>query len=136
MSSAVLKSSRFVDGVHSIQCFARGEREGMHDKVEMPDFLLDAFHCRFDLLVAGNVALNQQGIVERGRQLSNILPEPFALIGQDKPCTGFADSVCNTPGDGPLVGHAHDQSGLSFKQHRANLPQLCNGILRPYAGSS
>ena len=80
----------------------------MHDKVEMSDFLLDALHRAFDLFVAGNVALNQEGIVEGRCQLSNIFPEPLALIREHKPRPGLADSVRNTPGDGPLVGHAHD----------------------------
>ena len=54
----------FCIGVHPVKRFSRGECESMHEKVEMADLLADSSHCRCDLVVARDVALDQQRIFQ------------------------------------------------------------------------
>src|SRR4030095_4535802 len=103
------------------QGLARRERQRMHEEVQVTDLLAKAVHQRGDLLVAGDVALEQEGIAERRRQLAQVVPEPLALVGQGEPGALAIRGGGDAPRDRPLARHAHDEAGLALEDPRGRL---------------
>ena len=68
----------------------------------------NAIHECLNLLIARYVAWQYQWIVQEGRQLPNILSQPFILIRQEQPSASRIDGIGDPPSDATLVGDAHD----------------------------
>jgi hypothetical protein len=102
--------------VHALEGLTRRERQHMGNKIEVPDLLFNPFDKRLDLLVAPNVTLDQQRIVQLRRQFMDILAKSFILIGHDQPGPGPICRIGDAPRDATLISDAHDESGFSFEQ--------------------
>ena len=87
----------------------------MNDEVEAAVLPIDGTEDAVDLLVAGDVARNHEGIGERARQLADVLLEPFALIRQGERRAFTRRRLRDRPRERSLVGDTHDQADLSGK---------------------
>ncbi len=91
----------------------RGERSAVDEKVEAAELAIDCRCQVSDLLIARNVARQDERILERRREIAHVLFEPLARIGQRKARAGCLRRLRNGPRNGSLVGHADDEAEFS-----------------------
>ena len=85
----------------------------MHEEIEAAELAIERRAQRREVLVVGDVARQDERILELRRQLADVLLEPFARIRQRDPRALGRRRLRDRPRDGPLVGHTNDQSELS-----------------------
>ncbi len=64
----------------------------------------------------GDIAVDHGGRLHRLGQRHHALLEQIALIGEGQLRTRFMQSLGDTPGDGVLVGHAHDKAAFALHE--------------------
>ena len=76
-----------------------------------------------DVVVRAHVALGHERRFDRGRQLANAALDPLALIGEGEAGAAVDQTLCDRPGDRPLVGDAKDKAALAreISHERASL---------------
>ena len=63
-----------------------------------------------------DVAIDQGGGLQRFDQRHHALAEQIALIGKGQLRACFMQRLGDAPGDGMLVGHAHDQAAFALHE--------------------
>ena len=82
-------------------------------EIEAAEFAIERGAEVRDLLIVGDVARQDQRVVERRRELADVLLEPLARIGQRQARAGGRRRLRNRPRDRPLVGDADDEAVLA-----------------------
>ena len=63
-----------------------------------------------------DIAIDQRGGLQRLDQRHHALLEQIALIGEGQFGAGLVQRLGDAPGDGAVVGHAHDQAAFAFHE--------------------
>ena len=88
----------------------------MDDEIEpVPDFA-DLGEQRIERGQVGDVAVGDDGGLQRLGQGDDALLERFALIGERQLGAGFGKALGDAPCDGALVGDTHDKAALALHQ--------------------
>ena len=103
----------------------------MHEKVETAPFGAQGLEHGVD---TGNVLdiARQHGVdLELIRKRLDALAQRFALIGEGKLGALGPEGLGNTPGDGVIIGNAHDQTAFSLHQacHCRPFSASCGGLV-------
>jgi hypothetical protein len=89
----------------------------VHEEVQPAEVSLDRFEHSGDLNVVGDIAREQQRILQRRRKVPYVLFQPFALIRDGEPCACSRSGLRDCPRDRTLVCNADDESGLAGELH-------------------
>ena len=98
-----------------LHVLARGEGDGVDERVEASEFLADLGEDRVDLAVDGDVARQQQRVGHRRGQRLDTLLQPLALVGEGEAHPLARERLRDGPGDGALVGDTEDDAGTTFE---------------------
>ena len=93
----------------------------MHQKIELPPFGLEGGEHGVDRRFVLNVARQQQFCPDFLGQRPDAPAEGLALIGEGQFGTGGGKSFGDTPGDGMVVGDAHNEAALAGHESNHNL---------------
>ena len=85
----------------------------MQDEVDAAELGVDWIGQRVDLLIARHITRQDQRLVERRRQLPDVLFEPLAWIRQRQTRARRRCRLRDRPGNRTLVGDAHDEASLA-----------------------
>ena len=95
--------------------------------------LRNSAKARVDRALVGDVAIDQGGRVQRRRQRAHPLLEGVALIGEGQLGAGLVERLGDAPGDGPVIGDAHDEAAFALHEpdcgHALILPLTTSRIL-------
>jgi hypothetical protein len=94
------------------ELFTRRKSSPVHEEVKPAELAIDFGEDMGDLRIVGDVARKNEGVGQAGAKISNVLLEPFALVGQREPRTGGRGGLRDCPGDGAFVGDADYQARL------------------------
>jgi hypothetical protein len=90
------------------------------DEIQLAPFLLEGFEDRVQARHVGDVARQHDIRVQGLGQGRHPFLQHLALVGQRDLGAGVTGGLGDAPGDGTVVGHAHDQALLSGHQWRRN----------------
>ena len=97
-----------------------GERDAVHEKVQPAVAFGDGLEHCVEFGFVGDVALHDQRIGERGGELSDVLLEPRALVGEREPGAGGGGRAGDSPRNRTFVGdsdHEPDCVGQDWRAH-------------------
>ena len=112
-SSAMRNPSRDVCENGAARSSDFRERRAVDEEIEPAELLVERSAELGDLLVARHIARQDDGIVERRRQLAHVFFEARARIRQREAGARCAERLRDRPGDRSLVGDAHDKCELA-----------------------
>lgn len=85
-------------------------------KSMLSHFCWSAAKAEIDRALLGDVAIDQRSRIERLDEGRHALLEALTLIGESELRTGFMERAGDAPGDGAIVGHAHDEAALALHE--------------------
>ena len=88
----------------------------MDDEVERPPFLPQCVEDRIDRAAVRDIAGENELGTDLGGERLDTLFEGVALIGEGERGAVRGGALGDAPGDGPVVGDAHDQAPLAAHQ--------------------
>jgi hypothetical protein len=119
--------ARRVD-VAALELVAVGEGDGVHDEVEAAPFTFQRAEDGLERLVVLDVGFDDDLRAHRLDERLHALAEGVALVGEGEFGAVLMQSLRNAPGDGVIIGDAHDQAALAG--HQIGLE--CHGLdVRP-----
>src|SRR5260221_8907854 len=128
----------FARSLHELvlQVLARGEGDGVDERVKTAELLVDLLEDRVDLGVAGDVARqDERGVLERARQLLDALLQTVALVGEGEAHPLARESLRDRPRNRALVSHTENDSGLSFEHRHGADDSTVGGSRRAEGGA-
>src|SRR5271168_3199098 len=96
----------------------------MHQDVQLPIPLLQLRKNLVNLLVTGNVALENSRIRQLSSESLCFRTKPFILVANSNLRSGCGKLLCNRPGDAALISQAENNRRLTFEiYHLASIYQ-------------
>ena len=85
-----------------------GKTDGVHQDIDLAEFSNCALGHLLNLIIPGNIALLDEGAVDRFCQRFHTAFESFSCIAEANRGTLFVKCLGDTPGDGALVGNTEN----------------------------
>ena len=100
-------------GIAAMKLAAIGKRQCVDDEIEAAPNLLDLGKSIVDGRGIADIARNDNLRADRLGEWNSPPPESLALVGEGKLRTLPCKYPRNAPGNGALIGHAHDEASLA-----------------------
>src|SRR5215213_7341563 len=99
--------------VLAVEVLLLREGDAVNHEVEAAEAFSDLREYRLYLGILRHVALQDERVRKRGRELARVLFDPLALVGEGDARAFLGGAAGDGPGQAALVGDSEDYSGLS-----------------------
>jgi hypothetical protein len=88
----------------------------MYQGVQLAELTAHCIEYRFDFIIIGYVAGQNQRVFQRFGQFPNVFFQTLALVGKGQAHSRIRQSLSNGPGNAGFMGHTKDDTGFSGQQ--------------------